>query len=164
MNDLQSLLDAIQDADFLSLDDVSRIDDWYIGDITGDPDHEILVLTWEEECLELSTAFTEGALQSATVDKTIKAQNIVGDLSEISLHVLKPLHLHAVSGAPDAPDTFTLQEPEHRFMAYLTADTLAGRDWHRLSQLERDLVSLLEKEGYLTPAAHGFVGQPAHKL
>ena len=45
------------------------------------------------------------------------------------------------------------------------ARNLAGRDWHRLTQFEKGLVELLEKEGYLIPndPPNGFVGTASDK-
>jgi len=39
----------------------------------------------------------------------------------------------------------------------------AGRNWHKLSSEEQDLVKLLEKGGYIIPnnPANGFVGMVA---
>lgn len=44
-------------------------------------------------------------------------------------------------------------------MCCVAAKIYAGTNWHRLSEDEEELVSLLEKGGYLTPADQGFVGK-----
>ena len=43
------------------------------------------------------------------------------------------------------------------------AEIYAGKDWHKLSSKERDLIVMLEKSGYLTPnnPPNGFVGKAA---
>lgn len=43
------------------------------------------------------------------------------------------------------------------------AEIYAGRDWHKLSSEEKDLVKMLEKGGYviLNNPANGFVGKAA---
>jgi thiamine biosynthesis lipoprotein ApbE len=45
------------------------------------------------------------------------------------------------------------------------AKSLQGKDWHKLSIKDRELVSLLEKGEYLTvnTPANGFVGQSTAK-
>ena len=41
------------------------------------------------------------------------------------------------------------------------AEIYTGKDWHKLSRKEEELVSLLEKGGYIIPnnPANGFVGR-----
>ncbi len=48
-----------------------------------------------------------------------------------------------------------------RIICEKVAMIYAGRDWHKLSTAERELVELLEKGGYITPKkpADGFVGK-----
>jgi hypothetical protein len=45
------------------------------------------------------------------------------------------------------------------------AEIYAGKDWHKLSAKEKDLVKMLEKGGYIIPntPANGFVGQVANQ-
>ena len=58
------------------------------------------------------------------------------------------------------------QEDVHETLALLeaianqAATVYGGRDWHKLSSKERELVDLLEKSGRLAPSSSGgFVGK-----
>jgi len=45
----------------------------------------------------------------------------------------------------------------------IAAEIYAGKDWHKLSKKEKDLVALLEEAGYIIPnnPVNGFVGKAA---
>lgn len=49
-------------------------------------------------------------------------------------------------------------------IAQKAAEIIAGKDWHKLSNREHQLLEMLENEGYIIPnkPADGFVGKAAH--
>lgn len=51
-------------------------------------------------------------------------------------------------------------------IAKLAVQTVAGKDWHKLSTKQRELVEQLEKSGYLTKnnPPNGFVGEISNNI